>query len=76
MRLIPVVVLMSEETIDRLRPLIDEVMAAIIDAHVGDDRWHFAMRLNGWDIEMMAWGLILRAASEVEMELVVSTDGA
>ena len=70
MRLVPVVVLVTDETIERLRPVLDALVEAITAHHEGDTAWAMTCRFNGWDPEMIAWGHVLLAASREELEVV------
>lgn len=69
MKLRPVIALVDDETWDRLRPLIDELRDrfAAADKNVA---WERTMLLNGWDGEMIAWGLVIAAASREDLEIV------
>lgn len=63
MRLRPVIALVDDETMAKLRPIIDEL----------SDAWATmtptttaTMAANGWTPEMIAWGLVLGATARGE----------
>lgn len=73
--MVPVVAVVPESAMEILKPIVDEIVERL------DRAWTTApnnghainMRLNGWTTEMIAWGQILTAASEVELEIVVKS---
>jgi hypothetical protein len=69
-RLVPIAVLVDEETLERLTPIHDEIRDALMMTPMTDGQ-RIAYRLNGWTHEMLAWGFLLRALNAVELELVV-----
>jgi len=76
----PVVVLMDEDTIERLAPFLTRVTDRLVAEYATNYDWRDLMERNGWTWEMLAWSLILRAATDVELELLTneaaSHDGA
>ena len=76
----PVVVLMDEDTIARLAPFLTRVTDRLVAEYATNYDWRDLMERNGWTWEMLAWSLILRAATDVELELLTteaaSHDGA
>lgn len=71
MKLTPVVVLVDDESMTRLRPLLDE-LAAMFVARNKDVAWERTMLLNGWTAEMIAWSLVIAAASREDLEVTTS----
>lgn len=68
MRMVPVIALVPDDVIERLQPIVDQVIAGFDLS----DQTRKVMVLNGWTPEMIAWGHILKAASTVELEVVKS----
>lgn len=69
--MIPVVIVVDDETHALATPIVDQVAAAYRDAHTGDAAWALAMSLNGWTPEMIAWGKIVQGAVAAGMEVVI-----
>lgn len=67
MKLVPVVVLVDDESLARMTPLIGE-LADRWSADCGDG-WKQVMTANGWTPEMVAWSLVIAAASRQDLEL-------
>jgi hypothetical protein len=68
MKLTPVVVLVDDESMTRLRPLLDELAARFV-ARNKDVAWERTMLLNGWTAEMIAWSLVIATASLLDLEV-------
>ena len=67
-RLMPVVALVDDETMTRLRPLIDELTERFASAPKSR-AWQTAQLMNGWTDEAIAWGLVIAAASREDLEI-------
>ena len=63
MRLTPIVALVDDESMVLLSPLIEELIARWQTGDV-DQKWQRTMVENGWTPEMIAWGLVIGAASK------------
>ena len=70
----PVVVLMDEDTIERLAPFLTRVTDRLVAEYATNYDWRDLMERNGWTWEMLAWSLILRAATDVELELLTTEE--
>lgn len=62
MRMTPVIAVVDDETMTRVRPLLNELVARL------EPLPDFARR-NGWTAESLAWGLLVAAASRCDLEL-------
>lgn len=71
MRLVPVIALVDEQTLDRLAPLIADLSARWAAGNdEASEAWRAVQLANGWTPESIAWGLVIAAASQQDLEIV------
>jgi hypothetical protein len=69
MKVIPILALVDQETYDKLRPLVDDLVPRLRNS--ASDIIKTTMLMSGWDFESMAWGLILRGFTTMEGDLEI-----
>lgn len=69
MRLVPVVVLAEQDSLDRLRPVLDQLAD-----HFDGPAWQSTKDFNGWTSEMLAWSLLIRLTADLSPQF--DTEGA
>ena len=75
-KLHPIVALVTDETLTKLKPVVDDCAARLDVSFAGaSDKSLLTMRLNGWDTSMMAWGLVLRAIAEADLDVKLDVPG-